>query len=236
MHETKVRTVSVIIPTFQEERYIATTLSRLVNIKHLIEIIVVDGGSTDKTVEKGRLFTDKVCVLRERGIGRARNYGAKQASGDVLIFLDADVIPPVDFVEKVLETFNDSAVVGATCSIMPIKPKFHEKLFFHLHNSLTRILAHFKPHSRGEFLVARRSEFLKIGGFDESLPCTEDHELTFRLSKTGRFVFIKDLTVYETLRRFRKLGFFTVVGTWLTNYFSFIIRGKNVSKVWQPVR
>ncbi|UCF58284.1 MAG: glycosyltransferase [Candidatus Bathyarchaeota archaeon] len=234
--KTKIRTVSVVIPAFQEEKYIAATLSRLVNIDHLVEIIVVDGGSKDKTVEIAKRFTDKVYVLRKRGIARARNYGAERACGDVLVFLDADVVTTTDFVEKVLETFSDSTVVGATCSIMPVKPRFHEKVFFYLHNSLTRILTRFKPHSRGEFFVVRRSEFLKVSGFNESLPCSEDHELAFRLSKRGRFVFIKDLTVYESLRRFRKLGLFRVVGIWLANYLSFVIRGKNVSKVWLPVR
>ena len=234
--KTKVRTVSLVIPAFQEERYIAATLSRLVNLKHLVEIIVVDGGSEDKTVKVASRFTNKVYVLRERGIARARNYGARRACGEVLVFLDADVIPTVDFVEKVLETFSDSTVVGATCSIMPVQPRFHEKAFFYFHNSLTRILARFKPHCRGEFFVARRSEFLKVNGFDESLPCSEDHELAFRLSKRGKFVFIKNLTVYESLRRFRKLGFFKVVGIWLANYLSFVIRGKNVSKVWLPIR
>lgn len=234
--KTKIRTVSVVIPAFQEEKYIAATLSRLVNIDHLVEIIVVDGGSKDKTVEIAKRFTDKVYVLRKRGIARARNYGAERACGDVLVFLDADVVTTTDFVEKVLETFSDSTVVGATCSIMPVKPRFHEKVFFYLHNSLTRILTRFKPHSRGEFFVVRRSEFLKVSGFNESLPCSEDHELAFRLSKRGRFVFIKDLTVYESLRRFRKLGLFRVVGIWLANYLSFVIRGKNVSKIWLPVR
>lgn len=234
--KTKVRTVSVVIPTFREEKYIEATLSRLADIESITEIIVVDGGSKDKTVEISRRFTGKVYVLRERGIAKARNYGAKRACGDVLVFLDADVIPPADFVEKVVETFNDSRVVGATCSIMPVQPRFHERIFFRFHNSLTRILAKFKPHSRGEFFVVRRSEFFKVNGFDEGLPCSEDHELAFRLSKRGRFVFIKSFTVYESLRRFRKLGFLTVVSIWFVNYLSFIIRGRNVSKVWRPVR
>ncbi|UCE28784.1 MAG: glycosyltransferase [Candidatus Bathyarchaeota archaeon] len=233
---TKARTVSVVIPTFQEEEYIATTLSRLANTSHLTEIIVVDGGSEDKTVKAARQFTNKVYTLRERGIGKARNYGAKHACGDVLIFLDADVIPPSNFVEKVLETFSDPTVVGATCSTMPKNARLHERVFFHFYNCLNRILASLKPHCRGEFFVARRNEFLKVNGFDESLPCTEDHELTFRLSKRGKFVFIKDLTVYESLRRFRKLGLLTVVGIWLANYISFVIRGKTVSKVWLPIR
>lgn len=229
-------TVSVVIPTFQEGEYIAATLSRLVSINHLVEIIVVDGGSEDKTIVASRRFTDKVFVIQERGIAKARNYGAKRACGDVLVFLDADVTTPADFVEKVLEAFSDSAVVGATCSIMPAQSRLHERVFFHVHNCLTRILAGFRPHCRGEFFVARRSQFLKVNGFDESLPCTEDHELAFRLSRKGRFVFINGLTVYESLRRFRKLGLLRVAGTWLANYLSFLIRGKNISKVWLPVR
>ena len=96
----KAQTVSVVIPTFQEGKYIATTLSRLVGANHLTEIIVVDGGSEDKTIKASRRFTDKVFVVRERGIAKARNYGAKQACGDVLIFLDADVTTPADFVER----------------------------------------------------------------------------------------------------------------------------------------
>ena len=73
-------------------------------------------------------------------------------------------------------------------------------------------------------------------GFDEEIPCIEDHDLAHRLSSRGKFVFIKDLTVYESLRRFRRLGIFKVVGTWLMDYFSFILRRKPVSITWQPIR
>lgn len=232
----KIRKVSMVIPTFQEEEYIARTLSNVVNTKSIKEVIVVDGGSEDKTVEIARRFTDKVYQIQRRGISKARNYGAKQASGDVLIFLDADVNVPLDFVEKVIETFNDATVVGAACNILPTQPQLRETFFFRFHNLLVRIFARFKPHSRGEFLAVRRNDFLRINGFDESLPCSEDHDLAFRLSKRGRFVFIKSLTVYESLRRFRKLGFLKVVSIWLINYLSFIVRGKPVTKVWQPVR
>jgi len=234
--QLRVPTVSVVIPTFQEGSYIATILSKLVKMKPSVEIIVVDGGSEDNTAEIAKRFTNKVYQVWMRGISKARNYGAMRASGDILVFLDADVNPPSDFVKKVLETFEDNIVVGATCYIMPTQPGFGEALFFHFYNLLIRLCSGFKPHSRGEFLVVKKSEFLAVNGFDEEMPCIEDHDLAHRLSNRGKFVFIKDLTVYESLRRFRRLGIFKVVGTWLMDYFSFILRRKPVSITWQPIR
>lgn len=228
--------LSVIIPTFHEEEYIAKTLSKLVNLKHSIEIVVIDGGSQDRTVNIARQFTDKVYQIHERGISRARNHGAKKASAKILLFLDSDVYPPLNFVEKVLETFNNPSVVGATCRIMPLKSTLSEFAFFHFYNFILRLCTRFKPHSRGEFLAVRKNDFLKVNGFDEDMPCLEDHDLAYRLSGRGRFTFINDLTVYESMRRFRKLGFFKVLGIWFTDYLFFMFRGKPFSKVWQPVR
>jgi len=230
------QTISVIIPAFQEEKCIAAILSKLVNIRPSIEIIVVDGGSEDKTVEIAKRFTDNVYRIQERGISKARNYGAKRASGDILVFLDADVDLPSNFVEKVVKTFNNAMVVGATCYIMPAQFRFTENAFFHFYNLLIRLCSNFRPHSRGEFFAVKRSKFLRVNGFDERMPCLEDHDLAYRLSKQGKFVFIKGLTVYESLRRFRKLGLFKVVGTWVMDYLSFMLRRKTISRVWQPVR
>lgn len=234
--QTKTPRISVVIPTFQEGRYLAEVLSRVAEMKPSIEVVVVDGGSQDNTVEIAKQFTDKVYPIKERGISKAKNHGAQQSNGDILVFLDADVKPPKDFAEKVLEVFNDATVVGATCHIVPEHPKLSETAFFQFYNLLIRFCSKFQPHSRGEFLAVKKKSFLAVGGFDETMPCLEDHELAHRLSKLGKFVFIKDLVVYESLRRFRKLGFFKVVGTWITDYLSFMLRGKPVSKIWSPVR
>jgi len=234
--QKKAPRISVIIPTFHEGKYLRKVLSRVAEIEPIIEIVVVDSGSRDDTIEIAKQFTNKVCSIRERGISKAKNHGAQQSSGDILVFLDADVKPPANFAEKVLKIFNDTAVVGATCHIVPEHPNLSETVFFQFYNLLIRICSKFKPHSRGEFLVVKKKSFLAVGGFDETIPCLEDHELTHRLSKLGKFVFVKDLVVYESLRRFRKLGFFKVVGTWITDYVSFMLRGKPISKAWSPVR
>jgi cellulose synthase/poly-beta-1,6-N-acetylglucosamine synthase-like glycosyltransferase len=228
--------ISVIIPTLQEENYIANILSKLQELNPQVEVIVVDGGSKDKTVEIAQRFTNKVYKTSKRGIAAGRNYGAAKANGDILVFLDTDVTFPTDFPEKVLQTFSKPTVAGATCNIMPLRNQFGTTAFFKLYNLVIQITAKFKPHSRGEFFAVRKTAFRKAKGFDESMPCLEDHNLAWRLSRIGEFVFISDLTVCESLRRFRKLGFYKVIGTWTIDYIFFMLRGKPLSPEWKPVR
>ena len=229
-------TVSVIIPTLQEEAYIEKILSSLRKVPSSIEIIVVDGGSSDKTVQIAKRHADKVYSIKKRGIANGRNHGAKHANGDILIFLDTDVVFPLDFVEKTRKVFEDPAVVGATCNIMPSQFKLDIVVFFIFYNWLLRFITRVKPHSRGEFFAVRKTAFTRANGFDESLPVLEDHEFAYRLSKLGKFAFISDLTVYESSRRFRKLGFWHVIGSWFIDYMYFMLRGKPLSKMWRPVR
>jgi len=233
--------ISVIIPTFQEEKYVAETLSQLAKVKPETEVIVVDGGSRDDTVHIARRLANRVYKVWEQGISKARNYGARHSHGEILIFLDADVIPPRDFPEKVAETFEDPRVVGATCAIMPSSPSFIERVFFVFYNRLIRIsgllpYTKFKRHSRGEFIAVRKNEFQRVGGFNESIACLEDYDLAARLARLGKFAFIEDLTVYESVRRIRSLGLLRTVWIWLVNFMSFILRGEPIAKVWKPVR
>lgn len=230
--------LSVVIPTLNEGKYLERTLLRLSKIDDL-EIIVVDANSKDDTVRIGSKLA-KVFSLNKRGIARARNYGAFCASGDIIIFLDADVLVPYDFDKKVLQSFRSDGVVGATCAIMPIRPRFAENVFFSAYNLLIRLflslnVSRFK-FSRGEFIVIRKKDFIAIGGFNEQLPCMEDHDLSFRLSRRGRIVFIKNLTVFESMRRVRNWGLFRTVGTWFLDFLFFVLFDKTYSKVWNPVR
>ncbi|MEM1587408.1 MAG: glycosyltransferase [Candidatus Bathyarchaeia archaeon] len=228
--------ISVVIPTLQEEKYIGNLLSKLLYIDPSLEIIVVDGGSVDKTVDIARKFTDKVYVLKTRGIGMARNYGAHMANGDIIIFIDADVDPRPDFIKKTVSALKREHVVGATCNIMPKDPLPHEQAFFKLYNFILFLISFFKPHSRGVFLAVKRDAFMKVGGFNEMLPCGEDHEIIFRLSKIGKITFLRDLVVYESMRRFRKIGFFKVLKIWIRDYISLLLFNRTVSRSWEPVR
>jgi len=236
MREDQLVKVSVVIPTFHEGRYIGGLLSKLSKAGPNFETIIVDGGSTDDTVKVAEQFTDKVYVINQRGIAKAKNFGAHESRGEIIIFLDTDVTPPSDFVEKTVRTFRDRRVVGATCNIMPMNPKTSEFAFFKFYNRLLQFLTKIKPHSRGEFLAVRKEAFIKVGGFDEKLPCIEDHDLALRISKLGKFCFISDLCVYESMRRIRKSGLLNVLKTWTVDYVSYLLFRRTVSKVWVPVR
>jgi len=236
MREAQPVKVSVVIPTFHEGRYIGGLLSKLSKAGPNFETIIVDGGSRDDTVKVAEQFTDKVYVVNQRGIAKAKNFGAHESKGEIIIFLDTDVTPPSDFVEKTVRTFKDHRVVGATCNIMPMNPRISEFAFFKFYNRLLQFLTRIKPHSRGEFLAVRKDAFMRVGGFDEKLPCIEDHDLALRVSKLGDFRFIADLCVYESMRRIRKSGFRNVLGMWTVDYVSYLLFRRTVSKVWVPVR
>ncbi len=236
MREAQPVKVSVVIPTFHEGRYIGDLLSILSKAGSNFETIIVDGGSTDNTVKVAEQFTDKVYVVNQRGIAKAKNFGAHESNGEIIIFLDTDVTPPSDFVEKTVRTFRDHWVVGATCNIMPMNPRISEFAFFKFYNRLIQFLTTIKPHSRGEFLAVRKDAFVRVGGFDEKLPCIEDHDLALRVSKLGEFRFIADLCVYESMRRIRKSGLINILKMWTVDYVSYLLFRRTVSKVWVPVR
>jgi glycosyltransferase involved in cell wall biosynthesis len=234
--------ISVIIPTLHEERYIEKTLASLFRFKPEIEIIIVDGDSKDKTVEVASRYADRVLSVTSRGIAKAKNLGAKHAKGDVLIFIDADVLVPNSFLQKVTKVFEDQSIVAATCKIMPVKPRTLEFIYFSLLNLSIRFSIQalaktkFKLGSRGEFIAVRKSEFEKVGGFNEKIACLEDFDFTFRLFKFRKFTFIQDLVVYESLRRIRKRGLFKMLRIWTTNYVAYQTYGLPKSRVWEVVR
>ncbi len=235
--------ISIIVPTFKEAKYINQTLSNLEKLKGNIEVILVETVSEEtrileniaKKYERVQLHT-----IKERGIARAKNYGAQKAHGDLLLFLDADVLVTKDVVRHVTRVFNDLSVIGATCNNYPVKPKLSELLFFKLYNTLIRLVLSLPSiklkHSRGEFIAVRKKIFEKIGGFNESLVCMEDADLAYRLSMLGKFVFIKDLTVYESMRRIREMGLFRTLLLWSKNWLFYVIKSNVIVKEWHPVR
>src|SRR6266849_4392439 len=88
--------LSVIVPALDEGERIATTLDALADMRGLgVEVIVVDGGSSDATVQRARLRADRV-LKAARGRASQMNAGAEKATGDVLLFLHADTRLPAD--------------------------------------------------------------------------------------------------------------------------------------------
>ena len=182
--------LSVIIPVYNAKATLAECLDALARSQQRnFELIVIDDHSTDGGEEIARARCDQfVRLKRNFGQAAARNRGARRAAGDVLFFLDADVLVQPDTLDRILEVFAREPGVAATfCSYQPDTPsknfisKYKNLLHHYTHQTSRREAATFC----GGFGAIRRDVFLAAGGFSERFRFMEDVELGYRLHKTG---------------------------------------------------
>lgn len=196
--------LSIIIPAYNEEDHIGD-LVRYLQSRCLdgveSEIIVVDGGSTDRTVA---LATEAcVRVLRPERRGRAvqMNYGAKCSKGDILYFLHADSIPPVSLARDIFDAINKRYPAGC------YRLRFDEDdLLLRFYGWLTRFdIPAFRFGDQSLFVT--REVFTESGMFREDLALMEDNEFVTRLHKRWRFCVLPD-SVVTSARKYRANGNF----------------------------
>ena len=190
--------LSVIIPTLNEELRIAATLKQ---IGAGVEIIVVDGGSTDKTREIAEQLGAKVIISSSKGRAFQMNLGAKIAKGDILLFLHGDTLLPHEFQEQIIDTLSQSGIVAGAFKLKIDGEEKTLRLVEKLVNWRSRWLS--LPYGdQGIFLKA--AIFADLGGFPE-LPIMEDFELIQRLKKRGKIAIVA-APVITSARRWQKLG------------------------------
>jgi glycosyltransferase involved in cell wall biosynthesis len=240
----------MIIPTYQEEEYIKETLAHLAEAKSVgelkgieSEILVVDSGH-DKTLRLARSITDKALKFKERGVSKARNFGASKASGDILLFFDADVIVPVDLLEEVVRTFKEKTVVAAISRVKPRRFRSYslsasERLFYLFDDVFVKNCVKYKLllsfYNRGDVLAVRRDSFFKTGGFNEKLAAMEITELILKLSEVGRIALL-NTTVYESVRRLKQWGVLKSYLMWWRYYASYWLLQRPFNSAYETVR
>lgn len=241
--------ISVIIPTFNEEKLINQTISQFtpeLKQKYNIQLIISDGGSTDNTLKflKSGGQADKIVEAKPgepQNIPQGRNAGAKSARGKYFYFFNADtLIKDIDnFFKTSISAFENTKYLALTCRIhvFPDDVRLCDKMFHGFYNNYVRILNSLgMGMGRGECHMVRSEVFWKIEGYNEELAAGEDYDLYRRIRKFGRIKFLKGLTVYESPRRYRKFGYKKVFGDWTRNSLSVLFKNKSVSKVWEAVR
>ncbi len=205
--------VSIIVPTLNEEALIEKVLVHARQTAPKSELIVVDGGSEDKTVRIARKYAK---VLSSKGrVGRARNAGAKAAAGKYLLFLDADTYLNAHFFNAALSEFSDPKVVGVGGKIMPEHLNPAERVMFEAFNAM--IAASFaagKPVLAGTCVMYRKNAFRKSGGFDEGRAASEDFDLCERMAKIGKVVFLGNVITRTSKRRLSQMGILGLVNDW----------------------
>jgi rSAM/selenodomain-associated transferase 2 len=192
--------ISIIIPVLNEELMIGRTLQNILNIQPPCQIIVVDGGSHDRTLEIVKSFP--VQVVQTTG-GRAvqMNEGAKIATGEILLFLHGDTLLPADFADWVAKIINTP---GAIAGAFRLKVNSSQPLL-RLIEILVNVRSHFCQLPYGDQAIFLRAEtFRKIGGFP-LMPIMEDFVLIRQLGKMGKIA-IAPVAVITSERRWQKLG------------------------------
>jgi glycosyltransferase involved in cell wall biosynthesis len=239
--------ISIIIPTRDEEKIIASTLQALANTLTLpYEVIVSDGGSADRTAELARQNGATVLVFSGPGrqtIAQGRNDGAAAARGKFLVFLDADcIIPEPDrFFTRALGHFRDNPkLVGLTARlrVFPQDETFGDKVVFGIANLGLRLANNVlrRGHSFGEFQMIRQEAFARLGGYRSELVTIEDADMFRRLSRIGRTMIDPKLEVQHSGRRGHQVGWIRLITMWLINSVYFSVRDRALTKEWKPIR
>ena len=176
--------VSVVIPALNEEEFIEDTLKSLkAQTKPPVEIIIMDNGSTDRTVEIAKRYADRVIIVPDVSIVQLRQKGAEEARNPIIVSTDADTTFPPDWLKTLKGHFSDPSVVAVGGSISPLVPGITENLYTRGLNASA---------STGLFLGAnmafRRQAFLDAGGYIK-VRRAEDWALATRLRTQGRLVF-----------------------------------------------
>lgn len=177
-------TISVIVPVLNEARRLNAQLDRLRRLPELREVIVVDGGSADGSLHQARRHSGCVTVLESaRGRARQMNAGARRASGDILVFLHADVWLPAGAPTLIRAALaHEDTVAGAFRTwTVPDGPTWLGPLL-HLADLRSRLSG--LPYG-DQALFVRAPVFRAVGGFPE-LPIMEDLALSERLRRRGR--------------------------------------------------
>jgi len=219
--------LSIIIPTLNEGKYLPSLLRSIKrqNFKERYEIIVADAGSTDKTIKIAKSFG---CKVIKGGLpARGRNEGAKIARGEDILFLDADLNLPENFLKESLKEFKARKLDVASFGLRPRGGKKIVKIGFDLlYNRPIALSQKFLAHGAMAILV-KKNIFEKVGGFDERIKLAEDHYFTRQAFKIGKFGVIKSTKVYIAMRRFEADGYLLT----LFKYFLcqlFMLSGKPV--------
>lgn len=211
MHEF----LTIVIPCYNEERYIGQTLQNIYDqdYSRFIRIIVADAGSTDNTISIINSFKNKLDIEVVKGglpsVGR--NAGARLADTEWILFIDADITFTsesviFDSIHQVM--FNNYSMIGTTPKYLG-EPDIRANTMFFLNKISTWFLSKNRPFAIGGFTLIRRDVFIGLGGYDEKAHQSEDWLLS-RQIEPKNFKLIPDLITQDN-RRFKKYGYFNMI-------------------------
>jgi glycosyltransferase involved in cell wall biosynthesis len=202
--------ISIVIPAYNEERFIGTLLGALAaqEIDEAVEVVVADAHSRDKTRAAIEKFRDRFANMRivDGGLPAAgRNRGAEASCGDPIVFLDADMdLPDRNFLARNVGHFRRRGLAAATTELRPLSIKTVDRAMVGFYNLILRPAVFVRPLG-SMCIVVTRTAFERTGGYPEDVIMAEDHDFVLRCSKIGKYG-ILPVPAHFNMRRFDKEG------------------------------
>jgi glycosyltransferase involved in cell wall biosynthesis len=178
--------LSIVVPAFNEERLLASTLESIRSAAEGLEyeLVVCDNNSTDRTADIARAHGAKVVFEPVNQISRARNTGAAAARGEWLVFIDADSSPSKPLFEEMFSVMPACIGGGVTVALETHDPM--AKFVLGTWNLVSRTARW----AAGSFIFCRAAAFREIGGFSTELYASEEIDFSKRIKRLGRFVIL----------------------------------------------
>ncbi|WP_394168166.1 glycosyltransferase [Saccharospirillum alexandrii] len=211
--------LSIVIPCFNEERELPATLSALIKYipsAYSYEIVIVDNGSTDRSIEIATSYNVKLIESKSNTVAGVRNEGVTHCNGDILVFLDADVEVTKAWESELgyaLRSLKETDILGSHCSV----PNSDKILFKYWYKAIE---VNSSSHVGTGHMILYKTLFERLGGFNEGLTTGEDYDFCNRVKlKGGKVLENEKLVVYhngypETLVEFFKRELWHGVGDW----------------------
>jgi glycosyltransferase involved in cell wall biosynthesis len=181
--------ISIVVPAFNEERLLASSLATInrskaefENLGWPVELIVCDNNSTDRTAEIARAAGALVVFEPVNQISRARNAGARAATGDWLLFVDADSAPSPELFSQVALLVKKGAVLAGGSTVAFSEAPLAPRLVLGLWNLVSRMTRW----AAGSFMFCDAAAFRSVGGFSEELFASEELDLYRRLKRLAK--------------------------------------------------
>lgn len=181
--------LSIVVPAYNEEKLIGASLQQVTEATKALtacgwqhEVIVCDNNSTDRTADLARGAGAKVVFEPVNQIGRARNRGATAASGEWLVFIDADTHPSAGLFGEVADVIRSGKVLAGGCTIRLDEHHWIGSALTRSWNGLSRLTGW----AAGSFIYCEARAFRHVGGFNQDLFASEEIDLFKRLKKLAR--------------------------------------------------
>jgi glycosyltransferase involved in cell wall biosynthesis len=239
--------LSIIIPAYNEEKFISACLEHVQSDVQrcsdagMVEILVIDNASTDRTAEVASAFTG-VRVVHEanKGLTRARQRALNEAQGDILVFVDADTHMPLGWIKRVLTSFAANPnVVCVSGPYIYYDAPFLNRVFIRLYWTLLAMPTYWITRYMvvGGNFAAKKSALINIGGFDTNIEFYgEDTNIARRLSAVGKVKFSMRLPMPTSSRRLHAEGLWATAMKYVANFLSEVVMKRPVTRSYKDIR